>query len=267
MIGGRPMQSAFPILAVLFAALLGVGIFALLVIGRTIGRRRAAAFPEDSHTGLGAVDGAVFGLLGLLIAFTFSGAALRFEERRVLIVTETNDIGTAWLRIDLLSSDDQPQMRTLFRQYLDARLATYADASSVEHITAANQEALARQDAIWKLAVAAVYRPGSAAAAAMLLLPALNAMFDTAEMRRRVTTHHPPAVIYLMLAILAMVGALVAGYGMYKGPTLSLTHTVGFALVLAATVYVIVNLEYPRLGFIGLETADQALVDLRRSMN
>ena len=261
------MQSFFPALASLFAVALGTGLFALLLAGRGIGRRRAAEDPDGSHAGLGAVDGAVFGMLGLLIAFTFSGAAARFDQRRSLIVTEVNDIGTAWLRVDLLASGDQPTMRALFRNYLDARLATYANPRSAEQTNAANDESLRQQDAIWKLAVPGVTRPGSAPSAPMLLLPALNAMFDTAELRRRVTTHHPPLVIYGMLATFAMVGALLAGYGMAKGRALSRIHAVGFALVLAATVYVIVDLEYPRLGFIRVDAADQALVDLRRSMN
>ena len=99
-------------------------------------------------------------------------------------------------------------------------------------------------------------QPPDAPSTSMLLLPALNAMFDTAEERRRVTTHHPPLVIYGMLATFAMVGALLAGYGMAKGRELSLTHAIGFALVLASTVYVIVDLEYPRLGFIRVDAAD-----------
>jgi hypothetical protein len=35
---------------------------------------------------MGALDGAVYGLFGLLIAFTFSGAAGRFDARRDLIL-------------------------------------------------------------------------------------------------------------------------------------------------------------------------------------
>jgi hypothetical protein len=260
------MQSLFSTLASLFAVSLGVAVFSVLLLGRAIGRRRAAADPDGSNAGLGTVDGAVFGMLGLLIAFTFSGAAARFDERRALIITETNDIGTAWLRLDLLASADQPTLRDLFRKYLDARLATYANTTSFEQTTAANEEALRQQDAIWAAAVPAVSQSGSAPSAPMLLLPALNAMFDTAEERRRVTTHHPPLVVYGMLAIFAMVGALLAGYGMAKGRQLSLVHAIGFALVLGSTVYVIVDLEYPRLGFIRVDGADAALVDLRRSM-
>jgi hypothetical protein len=261
------MQSYFPVLASLFALTLGVAIFVLLLAGRRIGQRRAEADPDGSHVGLGAVEGAVFGMLGLLIAFTFSGAAGRFDERRILIVTEVNDIGTAWLRLDLLAADDQAPMRELFRKYVDARLATYADFRSLERTMAANAEALRHQDAIWKTAVVASTRPGVAPSASMLLLPALNSMFDTAEMRRRVTTYHPPFVVFAMLAIFAMVGAVLAGYGMSKSRGLSLTHSVGFALVLASTVYVIVDIEYPRLGFIRIDAADQAMADLRRGMN
>ena len=67
----------------------------------------------------------MFALLGLLLAFSFSGAASRFEDRRHLITQETNAIGTAYLRIDLLPGDAQPKMRELFRHYLDSRLETY----------------------------------------------------------------------------------------------------------------------------------------------
>ena len=47
-----------------------------------IGVQRIAKEPEEAQAGVGAVEGAVFGLFGLLIAFTFSGAASRFDTRR-----------------------------------------------------------------------------------------------------------------------------------------------------------------------------------------
>ena len=111
------------------ALLLAVGLFAAMVILQELGRRfalrRAARDPEGARAGAGVVDGAIFALLGLLIAFTFSGAASRFDERRKLIVEEANAIGTAYLRIDLLPAAAQGEMRESFRRYLDARLAAY----------------------------------------------------------------------------------------------------------------------------------------------
>jgi hypothetical protein len=40
-----------------------------------------------------------------------------------------------------------------------------------------------------------------------------------------------------------------------------------FAFVIAVTVYVILDIEYPRLGLIRLDDFDQALVELRETMN
>jgi hypothetical protein len=63
--------------------------------------------PEASAKENGAVAAAIFGLMGLLIAFTFSGAASRFDERRHLIVQEANAIGTFYLRLDLLPAESR----------------------------------------------------------------------------------------------------------------------------------------------------------------
>lgn len=57
---------------ILFAGGLFLGMLLLLELGRRIGTRRLAQDPEGARQGVGAVEGALFGLLGLLIAFTFS---------------------------------------------------------------------------------------------------------------------------------------------------------------------------------------------------
>jgi hypothetical protein len=69
-----------------------------------------------------------------------------------------------------------------------------------------------------------------------------------------------------MLFGLALAGALLAGYGMAGGRARSWLHMVGFAAVLAGAVYVIIDLEYPRLGLIRVDAFDKALVELRDSM-
>jgi hypothetical protein len=103
----------------IFAVALSAGVLVLLEIGRRIGVRQLAEEGETASKGLGAIEGAIFGLLGLILAFSFSGALTRFDARRHLVVEEANDIGTAWLRVALLPADAQPPMRDLFRRYLD----------------------------------------------------------------------------------------------------------------------------------------------------
>src|SRR5882724_13542063 len=163
----------------LYTALLSLGLFVgmlvLLEVGRRIGVQRLAQNPEGAEAGVAVVDGAVFALLGLLIAFTFSGAASRFDTRRQLIVEETNAIGTAYLRLDLLPADAQTALRESFRRYLDTRIEVYRKLPDI----AAAKDSLAKanelQKQIWRQAVVASRAEGAQPAAPILLLPALNA--------------------------------------------------------------------------------------------
>jgi len=255
--------------AILMASVLAVGLFfgivAMLELGRRLGIRRLASDPAGAQAGTGAVEGAVFALGGLLIAFTFSGAASRFDERRDLIVAETNAVGTAWLRLDLLPAD-QPAIRDSFLRYVDARLAVYRKLPDLEAAHAELAKATGLQATIWAQAIAAGEREGVSPDAIKLLLPALNEMFDIATTRTMATQAHPPFVIYGMLIALALASALLAGFGMAGSKSRSWLHIFGFAGVMAVAVYVIIDLEFPRLGLIRVDTFDQALVELRASM-
>ncbi len=254
---------------ILMASVLAVGLFfgilAMLELGRRLGTRRLASDPAGAQAGTGAVEGAVFALVGLLIAFTFSGAASRFDERRDLIVAETNAIGTAWLRLDLLPAD-QPAIRDSFLQYLDARLAVYRKLPDLEAAQAELAKATALQATIWAQAIAEGQREGASPDAIKLLLPALNDMFDITTTRTMATQAHPPVFIYGMLIVLALASALLAGFGMAGSKSRSWLHILGFAGVMAVAVYVIIDLEFPRLGLIQVDTFDQALLELRASM-
>jgi hypothetical protein len=247
----------------LFAGGLFVGMLLSLEGGRRLGERRLGADPEGARTGLGAVEGAVFALMGLLIAFSFSGAASRFDERRHLVVDEANAIGTAYLRLDLLPADAQPKMRDLFRRYLDTRLEVYRSMPDFSAAMAALTRSIALQGEIWKGALEA---SRSEPQARFLLVPALNAMFDITTTRTAAVQMHPPTVIFAMLGFVALACALFAGYAMAGSRSRSLVHGVGFVIILTLTVYVILDLEFPRVGLIRVDAADKVLANLRESM-
>src|ERR1051325_11341719 len=107
------------------AVVLFGGISAALAAGRWIGKRTIARYGPSAAPALGSLETAVFALLGLMIAFTFSGALSRFDPRRAQIVDEANAMGTAYLRIDLVPASAQPKLRETFRAYVDSRIETY----------------------------------------------------------------------------------------------------------------------------------------------
>jgi hypothetical protein len=203
--------------------------------------------------------------MGLLIAFTFSGAAARFDARRHLIVEEANAIGTAYLRLELLPAAVQPQVREEFRRYVDARIATYAVLPDMDAAMAQLAKSAEIRREIWNHAVAGS-REATNPPAAMLLLPALNAMFDIANTRYWATQIHPPFVIFALLAILGFICSLLAGFGMGGARTRNWIHILAFAAILTLTIYVIIDMEFPRMGLIRVDSFDQALLEVRADM-
>ena len=239
-------------------------VLACIEFGRRIRLRRK---DDNASKGIGVIDGAVFGLMGLILAFSFSGAESRFETRRQLIVQETNAIGTAYLRVDLLPEATQPQIRDDFRAYVDARIAFYKElntdrAKAWEDFGRSDQ----LQKKIWVGSIAAAKQTGSPAVLT-LVTSSLNDMIDITTTRLVALQTHPPLPIYGALLILALVSALIAGFSMGEAGKRPWLHTLVYAIALTVTVYTIIDLEFPRFGIIRIDRYDQALVDQRNSMN
>ena len=223
-------------------------------LGHGLRRRRQTA-PQSS-----AIEGAVFALFGLLLAFTFSGAVARYDAHRELVIEERNDIETAYLRLDLLPPQNQPPVRQLFRDYVDSRLHLYGHAAGE---VSPGTEQLQRE--IWQTCVASVASTGANPDAAKLLLPALNAMFDITATRQNAFNMHPPAVIFLLLYVLSGGAAFLAGYGM-TATTRSWLYTISFAFTVTLTIYATLEIEYPSKGLIRLTNTDEVLLQLHDSM-
>jgi len=246
--------------------LLAIGLFVGMVIcaeiGYRIGTRRARRNPEGARAGTAVTEGAIFALLGLMLAFSFSGAAARLDARRQLVVQEANAIGTAYLRLDLLPASEQPALRRLFRQYLDTRLLAY---EKIPDIPAVERELAAAgklQNEIWFHAQAAC-RKETSDATPMLVLPALNEMIDITTTRTVAGRTHMPVVIAALLFTLALLSAVLVGHAMSGTSKRNLLYLCAYAATVAITVYVILDLEYPRVGLIRVDQADQVLRDLR----
>jgi hypothetical protein len=249
----------------LYSALLLVGMLVMLEVGRFLALKSIPG-EDGGRDRLDTVEAAVFALFGLLIAFTFSGAANRFEEKRMLVAEEANDIGTAYLRVDLLAPAAQPALRGLFRDYLDSRIETYRKLPDMSAAMAEMAKSKDLQNRIWTAAIEATRGPDSATNAALLLLPALNAMFDITTTRTMALQVHPPRVIFGLLFALGLVCSLLAGHRMAIRGRRNWLHILGFTFFTVVVVYVILDVEYPRVGLIRISGADQVLVELRQSM-
>jgi hypothetical protein len=246
------------------AVLLFLGMLALQELSRRLGSQQARA-DDGGSAGRGEIDAAVFALLGLILAFQFNGAAARLEIRRAQLLQEANAIGTAYMRLDFLPLDDQSPIRALFRRYLDARITVYQAIPDMVKIRTHQRQAVALQSEIWTAVVNACDRkpvPG----VNVLIFPALNEMIDITTTRDTTALTHAPWLTTAFLFAICLLAASVAGRAMARAAERPLFHMIAFAAIAAATVYVILDLDYPRIGLIRIGVTERALLDLRPSM-
>ncbi len=253
--------------AAAFLLILGLfaGMLLMLFIGQWLGRRSLSQETDVVRSRLTGVETAIFGLMGLMIAFAFSGAANRYEMRRQLVVDEANAIGTAYLRLDLLPAASQPALREKFRQYTDVRTKVYELLPDISASEAQAAIAVTLQNEIWAGTLAAL--KDAPPQATIVVIPALNQMIDVTTTRAIAMRTHTPRLIFAVLLILGMVCSLLAGYVLAYTNTRNVRlHVITFAVIVTLTIYIIFDLDYPRFGFIRLDFADKALFDLLAGM-
>lgn len=243
---------------------LAAAFFVLLLVAMQVGKRLGRGADEKGVPGAAVIEGSVFALLGLLVAFTFSGAAQRMAERRDLLVQEVNAIGTAWLRIDMIDAKDQPRLREQFRGYVDERINYYRNVADLAQRDTIAARVGMLQKEIWTTSMLAAR--SSVPPFAASYIGAVNAMFDVATAQTVAQKVHPPVAAYAFLGFLALVAAGLVGVNLAASKRSTRLHQVVYAVVMTAALYIIIDFEFPRIGTIRIDQSDALLVAQRQSM-
>lgn len=249
----------------LSSILLCLGMAGSIETGYRLGKRGLEKYPEGKAEGSSAVDSSIFGILGLILAFTFTGTLTRFENRTNLVLKEAKAIGTAYYRLDLLPSSDQNKLRPLYKEYVQSRIALYENYKNRQLSNAKYHQGLKLQNQIWEITNASVLvdkNPGIIS----LVLSSTNDMIDVANERLQATRTHPPAIVYVLLFTLALTSAFLVGQSMSANKRRPLSYMVMFCVTISAITYIILDLENPRLGLIKIDLGDKVLVEVLNNM-
>lgn len=206
----------------------------------------AASQAASSAAQLGTIQGAIFGLVALLLGFSFSGATGRFIERQSLLVAEANAIGTAYLRADLLPEPHATAYRRDLAAYATGRMELFLN-RDIEDSARSLQDLGKVQMDLWRHAVAGV---GERPTAGPLVIPAVNEVIDRLAQHGDARTRHIPAVVLLLLiASTAMaLGTVSFGQGLSGKRHTGLILMLG--LPLAVAMWVTIDMDFPQVGTI-----------------
>lgn len=222
---------------------------------------RQSGNPETQ--GMGAIEGSLLGLLALLLSFTFGMSASHYDQRRSAIVQEANDVGTALLRCDLYNKEDREVLRMEFHRYIQQRIAFYDAGTDLIQKEKAASRARAYSGNIWKI-VTYLSRNPENTFGSQQMVPAVNAMIDSEATREEALSRTVPDSIIWLLLVLILTGSAVVGYGNPQ-PKMNLPLVGGFALMTTLTVFLILDLDRPRRGFITTDDAEAKMEQLLSS--
>lgn len=251
-----PLWAIFTVTVAFTAAAVEIG----YRLGRFRRGRKDGEREQEKEQPVGAIAASTLGLLGFMLAFTFGLAASRFDDRRLVVLEESNAIGTAYLRAGLLKEPEQGEIRKLFRDYVDARLAAVQVETHREGMAASEK----LHQALWAQATAAA---GADPHSIMtgLFVQSLNEVIDLHSkrvlfgLRSRI-----PASVWIALYSIAALAMGSLGYQEGLAGSRRSIAVVALLLTFSCVMLLIADLDRPQEGL--LRVSQQSMIDLKNTI-
>jgi hypothetical protein len=246
----------FPLLPIFLASVV------VILLAGEFGRRLGVHRGGKGGDNVATLEGAILGLLALMISFTFAMSLNRFESRRDAVLAEANAIGTTALRARLLPAPHDREALALLHEYVRLRTAQNEGKTALPAQKAAARTS-AIQEALWQHAKS-VAATNNAMVPTGLFIQTLNEMIDDQEKYVIATHNRVPNIVLIALYAIAIVASAFTGYagGLESRRSRLPVHVMG--VLVASVILLIQDLDRPSSGFI--RVSQQPLIDATASM-
>jgi hypothetical protein len=245
---------------ILIAIVLLILLILFYILGYRLRLRKINRSKDQAVEDLSAINGTLLGLLALLLAFAFSMSNSRFDTRRAMIIEEANNIGTVILRTDIYPDSMRQLLRGQLKDYVEARISFIQAGMDEKKIVETYLKANEISNKIWSTA-ANYAKIDNITTRTSELIPALNAMIDITTTRRAAGESTIPDSIMYFLFVLCLCSAFLLGYDIKN--KFDWIVLIGFAIMLSATVFTIIDMDRPRSGFINMDKPNEKIIELR----
>jgi len=249
--------------SVLIVSALFVSMLLAMEIGFRSSRRKQARTAEGIKQA-NAVLAAMLGLLALLLAFTFSAALQRYEDRSQTVVAEANAIETTYLRARLLPQEMPDEVQELLRRYLDVRIQEgRVDATEPSLHESLLEQGKLMEAQLWNHAVRAA-EVDAGVVTSGLFIQSLNELIDTAGTRHAALNRHVPEIVLFLLFVTVLMTTATLGYASgIAGHRVTLAAFI-LVMLIALVVYLIIDLDRPRRG--AIQVSHESMLSLQQTM-
>jgi hypothetical protein len=221
---------------------------AAIWVGYKIGLKKTKTDNKNSE-----ISSSLLGLLALILGFSFAMAGSRFENRKDNLIDEANCIGTALLRSDIYPDSLKNEFKKDFESYIDSRRDYYLLDNDEEKLMGSLKQSAKASEKLWRRATFYA-KDKDYFIQSNMMLPALNAMFDSATKSNMVfNSKVPETIVYLLLAFSIIISFFI-GYNSGLEKKINTKFITGFCFLICVVIFITLDLDRPRRGLIKLET-------------
>ena len=246
----------------LIVILLFVSIFIFYLLGVKISNYKKVHNPESKAGGIGPLEGALLGLLSLLLSFTFGMSASRYDARRSLIVQESNDIGSVISLCDMYPDSTRTLLRRDLKEYVETRISYY---NTVEDKVLNNSIIKSQliSGRAWKRVVFLAEKTPNFTRDNQMIT-AFCKMTDMVTNRDASRLAKVPELIVFLLVVLTIIGAFIVGYGKVAKKNDWIIIAL-YSIMTVLTIYTILDLDRPKRGTIKTNVPHEKINELRNA--
>jgi hypothetical protein len=249
--------------ATVLCLLLFTGCILLVKLGHSLRNRFIKPDEPESKGGVNSLLGALFGLWGFLLAFTFGTSSTRFESVRNVIVEEHNAIRNCIFRSRSFPDSIHKVYQSDIKQYLQARIDYYNNATNIDLLLQAKDATITGGNRLWDRTVQVSMLPNMTAPANNMFA-SLTTMFDIASKRDALLMAGIPEAVHYLLFFLALTISFIGGFTTPVIKTKEWMIIGGFALLACCIIYLSLDLGRPMRGFIRPESSAQRIEELKK---
>lgn len=235
------LDASYIVLSLFFSMLFAIW------FGYKLGFKKVKTESKNSE-----ISSSLLGLLALILGFTFAMAGARYENRKNNLIDETNCIGTAMLRADIYPDSLKKEFKKDFDTYLNSRKNYYLLDEDLK-ISASLKQSAEVGSKLWGRA-AFFAKDKDYFIQSNMMLPALNAMFDSALKSNMVLNSKVPETIVYLTFMFSVIISFFIGYNSGLEKKINPKFIIGFCFLICVVIFITLDLDRPRRGLIKLDT-------------
>jgi len=247
-----------------FSAMIAMAMLAI-EIGFLLGKRNRAKVRDGQVTPISTVVGAVLAMMAFVIAFTFGSANTRFDARKAALLDDVTAIQTAYLRANLIPEPQRTTVRSLLRDYVQARAGIVYAYGQPETLRLVQQRAKASQELMWSHVEALAEKQGETKAY-VLFTRSLNDVFNLHTKRVVLGAYYRiPAAMWVALIFASGVAMFAVGFQFgIGGNQRILPAKLALAITFALVMVLAFDLDRAGEGLVAVN--QQPMINLYQNM-